>query len=108
MWNEHDQDRRAELIREAWAEEGRYVDPLIEAEGHGQLHAMVDAVHSQYPGQAFRRTSAVDAHHEVVRFAWELAGPDGVTVAGLDVGVLGDDRRFIAIAGFFGDLQPAS
>jgi hypothetical protein len=107
MWNEQDADRRAALVREAWAEDGRYVDPLIEAAGHAQLHAMVDGVHAQFPGQRFRRRSAVDAHHEVVRFAWDLSAADGtVTVAGIDVGVIGDDGRFVAIAGFFGDLQP--
>jgi SnoaL-like protein len=105
MWNEPDLGRRAELIRRAWAENGRYVDPLLEAEGHDALSGMVDGVHAQFPGQRFRRTSGVDMHHDQVRFGWELAAPDGaVTVAGVDVGTIGSDGRFLSITGFFGDL----
>jgi SnoaL-like domain len=105
MWNETDPARRAEHIRQAWAEDGRYVDPLLEAEGHAALADMVDGVHAQFPGHRFRRTSGIDTHHDQVRFAWELAAPDGaVTVAGVDLGVLAPDGRFRAIAGFFGEL----
>jgi SnoaL-like domain len=105
MWNETDSDRRAKLIERAWAQDGRYVDPLLEAEGHGALSDMVAAVHEQYPGHRFRRTSGIDAHHDQVRFAWELAAPDGaLTVAGIDVGTLGADGRLEQIAGFFGDV----
>src|SRR2546421_7785665 len=70
MWNETDAARRAELIEEAWAPDGRYVDPLLEAEGHAALSEMVAGVHGHYPGHRFRRTSGIDAHHDTVRFAW--------------------------------------
>jgi hypothetical protein len=105
MWNETNSDRRAELIEQAWAQNGRYVDPLLEAEGHGPLSEMVAAVHEQYPGHRFRRTSGIDTHHDQVRFAWELAAPDGaLTVTGIDVGTVGSDGRLERIAGFFGDV----
>jgi SnoaL-like domain len=108
MWNEPDAERRAGLIEQAWASGGRYVDPMLDAEGHAALSAMVDGVHAQFPGQRFRRTSSVDAHHGYVRFGWELAAPDGaVTVAGIDVGTIGGDGRLTSITGFFGDLAPA-
>ena len=68
---------------------------------------MVDAVHAQFPGHRFRRTSDVDAHHDQVRFTWELAAPDGaVTVAGLDVGEVDDAGKLTRITGFFGALTP--
>ena len=105
MWNEEDADRRAELIATAWAADGAYVDPLLEASGHDALSEMVATVHAHYPGQRFRRTSGVDVHHDAVRFAWELGVPGGeVTVAGIDVGTIGDDGRLRRITGFFGDL----
>ena len=105
MWNETDPGRRAEHIRQAWVEDGRYVDPLLEAEGHAALGDMVAGVHEQFPGHRFRRTSGIDSHHDQVRFAWELAAPDGaVTVAGIDLGELAPDGRLRAIAGFFGEL----
>ena len=107
MWNETDPAKRAELIEQAWASEGRYVDPLLEADGHEALSEMVATVHAHYPGQRFERISAIDTHHNLVRFAWQLAGPDGVTVAGIDVGELATDGRLRRITGFFGDLAGA-
>ena len=77
MWNETDAARRAEQIARAWAADGRYVDPMLEAEGHAALGEMVAAVQARFPGHRFYRTSGVDVHHDQVRFAWELRGPDG-------------------------------
>jgi hypothetical protein len=108
MWNETAVDRRAELIEQAWTADARYVDPVQEADGYAALSAMVDAIHAHYPGQRFRRTTAVDTHHDEVRFGWELGVPGGdVTVAGIDVGILATDGRLQRISGFFGDLSPA-
>jgi hypothetical protein len=108
MWNEEDPATRDALIRRAWAEGATYVDPLLEASGHAGLDEMVAGVHEQFPGHRFRRTSAVDAHHGLVRFGWELSAPDGaVTVAGIDVGIIGDDGRLTRLAGFFGELEEA-
>lgn len=105
MWNETDPARRAQHIERAWAGDGHYVDPLLEAAGHSALGAMVDGVQAKFPGHRFRRTSGIDTHHDQVRFAWELAAPDGaVVVTGIDVGALAPDGRLQRIAGFFGDL----
>jgi hypothetical protein len=105
MWNEEDPARRAELIGAAWSPSGRYVDPLLEAEGHEALSGMVAAVHGQFPGHRFSRSSGVDVHHDELRFTWQLGAPDGsVTVAGIDVGRLDADGRLTRITGFFGDL----
>ena len=105
MWNETDPSKRAKTIRTAWTDDGHYVDPLMESKGHEGLSAMVDGVQAQFPGSRFRRTSEVDTHHSLVRFAWELVGDDGNVVAGgIDIGVLADDGRFSRIAGFLGDL----
>jgi hypothetical protein len=105
MWNETDPATRAETIRVAWTDDGHYVDPLMESQGHEGLSAMIDGAQAQFPGHTIRRTSGVDVHHGLVRFSWELVGEDGaVAVAGLDIGVLADDGRFSRIAGFLGDL----
>jgi hypothetical protein len=109
MWNEEDPARRAEHIKRAWAGDGRYVDPLQEARGHAALGEMVAGVQAQFPGHRFRRVSGVDVHHDQLRFAWELAGPDGaVVVAGIDVGGLAADGRLSRITGFFGPLPAAA
>lgn len=105
MWNETDEARRDELVGRAFTEAGGYADPALEAEGHAAIAAMVAAVQERFPGQRFRRTSGIDAHHDQVRFGWELAGPDGaVTVAGIDVASVAADGRFTQVTGFFGEL----
>jgi hypothetical protein len=105
MWNETDPKRRARLIEQAWAGDGRYVDPMLEAEGHDALGEMVAGVQAKFPGHRFRRRSGVDAHHGQLRFAWDLMSPDGaVVVAGIDVGELAADGRLVRITGFFGEV----
>jgi hypothetical protein len=107
--NEADPARRAELVSAAWAEEGRYFDPLMEAAGHDAIANLTAVVQEQFPGARFARTSGIDAHHGILRFGWRLANPDGsVVVEGLDVGVVGDDHRLTRIAGFFGPLPAAA
>ena len=104
MWNETDAKRRAQLIERAWSGDGRYADPMLEAQGHAALSEMVAGVHAKFPGHRFRRRSGVDAHHNQLRFAWDLATPDGaVVVAGIDVGALAADGRLERITGFFGE-----
>ena len=105
MWNETDPARRSEHIERAWAHDGRYVDPLMEAEGHAALGEMVTGVQSKFPGHRFRRTSGIDTHHDHLRFGWELVAPDGaLVVAGIDIGALTPDRRLRTITGFFGEM----
>lgn len=102
-WNEADPAKRTTLVETAWAPEGRYVDPLLDLTGHEQLATLKPVLDQAYPGHRVARTSDVDAHHDVVRFSWELTDPAGaVVVAGIDVGVVADDGRLQGIAGFFG------
>jgi hypothetical protein len=106
MWNELDPAKRRATIAATWAEEAGYSDPLFTAAGYEALDALVAAVHDQYPGYRFRRTSAVDSHHNQARWGWELSGPDGNTpAAGVDFAVLAPDGRLNAVTGFF--EQPA-
>jgi SnoaL-like domain len=104
-WNETDPDRRAELVGQVWAEDGTLTDPPLAAAGRPAISDLHAALQGQFPGHAFRRSSAVDAHHDRFRVGWELVGPDGtVALAGLDVGELTEDGRLRAVTGFFGDL----
>ena len=105
MFNEWDSERRSALVGRAWAEDGEYLDPVLEATGHEALNAMVDSVQEKFPRSQMKRTTGIDAHHDLVRFGWQLDGADGaVIVAGIDVGVVGVDGRLTSIRGFFGDL----
>ena len=104
-WNETDPAKRRELIERTWTEVGQYLDPLMAGEGLDGIDAMIQGVQAQFPGYRFRRTSDIDAHHDRVRFSWEL-GPDGdvALAGGLDVGVIADGR-LQSITGFL-DFAP--
>ena len=92
MWNETDAARRQALIARTWSGQARYLDPLMQGEGHAGIDAMVAGVQQAYPGNRFRRTSEVDVHHDCVRFCWTL-GPEGgpALAQGVDFGLLAGD-----------------
>jgi hypothetical protein len=105
IWNQANSQRRWELIVRTWTEDATYIDPLMRAEGHTDIDAMIDGIQKQFPGFRFRRTGEVDGHNDRVRFAWEL-GPDGGPAfsGGVDFGVI-SDGRLRAITGFL-DFAP--
>jgi hypothetical protein len=103
--NEPEAARRAAHVEQAWAGDGRWVDPPFEGQGHAEISQMVDGVYAQYPGARFRRVTSLDAHHDAVRYGWELVDPQGdVIVAGTDIGQLAPDGRLQRVSGFFGAL----
>ena len=109
MWNEPDAARRREHIQRAWASDGQYLDPALQAQGHAELSQMAANVQTRFPGHRFRRTSGIDSHHDRLRFGWELAAPDGsIAVAGVDVAALAPDGRLARVTGFFGELPEPS
>jgi hypothetical protein len=100
-WNETDPSARRALIGEIWAEDGRYVDPLADVTGPGQIDAVIAAAQAQFTGMTFRLAGPVDAHHDQARFTWEL-GPDGTdaVVIGFDVALRDADGRLALVLGF--------
>jgi hypothetical protein len=109
VWNEANPAERRNLIGRIWAEDARYVDPLLAAEGPEGIDAMVAGVQQQLPGHRFRLAGAIDSHHDRVRFAWELIGPNGgaPVYAGVDFGTLAADGRLSSVTGFL-DRAPAA
>jgi hypothetical protein len=108
-YSEPDSARRDELLEKVFAANGQLVDPPFEASGRQGVSDMVGNVLGQFPGHRFRRTSAIDSHHDAARYGWEMVAPDGtVTVAGIDVALLDDDGRLQRVTGFFGDLPAKS
>ncbi len=107
VWNEPDATHRAELLNSVWAENATYVDPTIHVANGLELLAHIAKVQSGRPGAKIVRTSAVDLHHGVVRFAWRMIRADGTAMPdGLDIAFLTSDETKIArIVGFFGPLK---
>lgn len=105
-WNEPDGAKRGPLIAAVWSSDGQLIDPPFAAEGHEAILQAMGGVHEQYPGHRFRRASAVDAHHDQFRYAWEFVSPTGeVVLTGIDTGQVAEDGRLQRVAGFFGDLE---
>src|SRR5688500_5020043 len=63
-WNETDPEARRELIARTWTEDGTYLDPLMNGEGHDGIDAMIGGVQTQFPGYRFRRSGELDAHND--------------------------------------------
>jgi SnoaL-like domain len=105
MWNEDDEDRRKIVIEKCFVEDGRYTDPLADVVGHDGIGSMVGALRESHAGYSLRLSSAIDQHHDRLRFEWEILDADGGTyLSGVDLAVLADDGRLASITGFFGSV----
>lgn len=100
MWNETDSDRRRDIIARTWTEKASYLDPMLQGDGRDGIDAMVKAVQARFPGHTFRLRGPVDAHHDRVRFSWDLTSDSGVPVArGIDFGTVAG-QRLATVTGF--------
>ena len=108
-WNETSAEDRDAAIAALWSEEAWYVDPLASVTGREQISAMIGAVQEQAPGHVFRLLDGIDAHHNVLRFRWELVPASGgePVAVGFDVAETDDDERISCVVGFL-DKAPAA
>ena len=100
-WNETEPEARRRAVAALFTRDARYVDPLVDVQGHEGIAAAIAAAQQQFPGWVFRLAGPVDAHHDQVRFTGEL-GPAGEEppVLGSDVAVTVGDGRFDRVSGF--------
>ena len=107
-WSEPDAGRRDAILAEVWADDATYTDPRGVASGRSELSALIGKVLAGRPGAKVIRTSAVDAHHGVARFAWRVVRADGAMLPeGIDFAEVGGDGKLARITGFFGPLATA-
>jgi hypothetical protein len=101
-WNERDPERRRTLVAETFADDADYLDPLIQGTGQDSIDAMISAVQQQYADYRFELAAGPDAHHDRVRFTWQLVGNGaGSAVAtGYDFAILAPDGRLQSVTGF--------
>ncbi|TWG06622.1 SnoaL-like protein [Streptomyces brevispora] len=108
-WNAATPEELEKAVAAAFTDDAGYIDPLIDVRGHDGLAAAISGAQQQFPGFAFRPAGAVDGHHGLVRFSWELvsAADGSAPVAGSDVITLADDGRISSVSGFL-DRVPAA
>jgi len=108
-WNTTDPMARDDVMRATWAENAHFVDPLFDVSGYAGLTQLFEAAQTQYPGSTFRQRGGLDAHHDLVRWGWEMLDAAGdVVIDGIDVAVVDTDGRITHLAGFFGYALPAA
>src|SRR5688572_25466796 len=106
VWTESRPDRRAELLASVWGATATYTDPSVHAANAEELLAHIATVQARRQGSKILRTSRVDVHHGVARFAWHVVQADGSNLPeGLDIAFVSPDgSRIERIIGFFGPL----
>ena len=103
--NETDGKSRRELVEKVWAENGKFVSPVGEAQGHMAIDAQIQGFQKQFPGALVRRTSDVDVISKNIRFAFEAVQPGGaIFIGGIDFGTV-ENGKLQSMTGFF-DFAP--
>ena len=106
-WCEPDVAARRRLLDHVWARGATYTDPRAQLAGLDALVAHIGKVLADRPGSRVIRTSAVDSHHGLARFAWRVVQADGTMLPeGVDFAELAGDGKLARIVGFFGPLAP--
>ena len=108
-WNSTDPAVRSATMSAVYAADAHLCDPLFDVAGHDQLAALFTQFHETYPGCRFRQRGTIDAHHQLLRWGWDMVGPDDkVMLDGLDVALVDGDSKISFVAGFFGLALPGS
>jgi SnoaL-like domain len=108
-WNESDPGRRQALVAALWTEDATYLDPMMKAEGHQGIEALIGRVQGRFPEFRFTLSGRPDGYGDRLRFSWDL-GPAGTeaVVQGTDFAVLAEDGRLRAVTGFIDRLPPGA
>jgi hypothetical protein len=100
-WNERDPARRRALVAALWSEGATSRDPMMDAEGHDGIAALIEGVPARFHSLRFVPTCRADGFAEVVRSSWTF-GPEGAAapIAGTDVALLDEAGRPRAVTDF--------
>jgi len=106
VWNEADPSIQADILASVWATDATYTDPSVHTSSAQELLNHIAAVRARRPRASVLRTSAVDTHHAVARFAWHVVQAHGTALPeGIDIAFISSDgSRIERIIGFFGPL----
>ena len=106
-WNHSDAEKRRELLQEAFAEDGVFVDPLDHKVGREELLDHMANFHRDQPGVTFENASGIDVHHGHHRFVWRMRNANGeVILEATNFGQVDEAGRITKMADFFGPPAP--
>jgi hypothetical protein len=54
LWNERTPSRRREILSQNWADDAKYIDPLMSGDGHDGVDALISGVQQRFPDFRFR------------------------------------------------------
>jgi len=101
-WSEPDATARLTLLRQAWAVDAVYCDPLAEVSGREGLSDHIGQFHAAMPGARIELTSEPVRHHDSAFFRWTLTDAEGaVVMTGFDVVQLDRTGLIARLTGFF-------
>lgn len=107
-WNELDLDQRRRILERCVTDDAVLVDPTGRWQGVSGLAERIGRYQAAAPGTEVVTASGIDAHNDLVRYAWKIVDRQGHHVMeGIDVAERVDDGRLRRILMFHGPLPPA-
>jgi hypothetical protein len=110
IWNEPDADVRQKSIPAVWSEQAGLFNRVNEYHGHAGVERAVQRSYDLFVvrGFRFRPRTQPAAHHNAIRFTWEMITPEGeVSSIGTQFLVL-DEHHRISLDYQFIETAPAS
>lgn len=105
-WNERVPANVRGHLERALAPGVRFVDPTNEITGIDAFEAMVHEFRRTLPDAVCSRASAVDTHHRLYRYNWEIHRAGELLLQGFDVVETEPSGKVAQVLGFFGPLHP--
>jgi SnoaL-like domain len=106
-WNERDPGGVRQHLDAALAPDVVFIDPTIVTHGIAEFEKNVHDFRVKYPTALLRRSSAVDSHHHLHKYHWEIIIDSKVFLPGFDVTETNAEGKVVRVLGFFGPLVPA-
>lgn len=105
-WNENDTAKVRHHLSKAVTSDVEWTDPRDSFVGIDALEAAVHELHSAKPEYRFVVVSKIDAHHNRLRYRWDMVRNGRTLMEGLDIVTLAASGRIERVDGFFGHPTP--
>ena len=106
-WNEPDPERRGAILQRSLADDAELLDPTGRWQGIDGFVERIGNYQTAAPETKVVPASGIDAHNDVVRYAWTIIDAAGQEIIeGIDVAERAADGRLRRILMFHGSLPP--